>query len=81
MCCKTRNKINVKTMCTIAKVSRSGYYNYLKFKDVVSNKDLKDEVDFAMVKAAYDYKGWKKGARQIKMRIHRDYGVVVFVIN
>ncbi|WP_455684377.1 IS3 family transposase [Thomasclavelia sp.] len=30
-----------------------------------------------MIKAAYEYKSWKKGAKQIKMRIERDYGVII----
>lgn len=42
-----------------------------------SLKDLQDASDFALIKECFDYKGWKKGAVQIKMRLHRDYGVVM----
>ena len=39
--------------------------------------DIKDALDFKMIKEAYDYKSWKKGARQIKYRIYKDYGIVM----
>ncbi len=39
---KKRNKLNVKSMCKIARVSRSGYYNYLKKKESFTDKELQD---------------------------------------
>ena len=59
-------------MCENAEVSRSGYYAYLKRLDIITERDNKDEKDFELIKKAYEYKGWKKGARQIKMRIKKD---------
>ena len=38
----------------------------------ITERDIKDEKDFELIKKAYEYKGWKKGARQIKMRIEND---------
>ena len=64
-------------MCKLAGVSRSGYYNYIKNRNIISDREFKDQFDFMMIKKAYEYKGWKKGARQIKMRIKRDYGVIM----
>ena len=64
-------------MCKLAGVSRSGYYNYIKNRNIISDKEFKDQFDFMMIKNAYEYKGWKKGARQIKMRIKKDYGVIM----
>lgn len=64
-------------MCDIAEVSRSGFYNYLKNKDISSDKELQDEEDFKLILEAYNYKTWKKGAKQIKMRIERSHGVVM----
>ena len=62
-------------MCNIAGVSRSGYYAWIKAKPKRENRDIKDAFAFMYVKAAYDYKTWKKGARQIKYRIKKDYGI------
>lgn len=64
-------------MCKIANVSRSGYYAFTKRLKNPSKKRIQDEMDFQMIKAAYEYKSWKKGVRQIKMRMERDYGVVM----
>lgn len=64
-------------LCGIANVSRNGYYNWLSNKSKRDEKDLNDALDFAYIKKAYDYKSWKKGARQIKMRLKRDYGIVM----
>jgi len=67
----------VSELCEIANVSRSGYYNWLSNKSKRDEKDLNDALDFAYIKKAYDYKTYKKGARQIKMRLKRDYGIVM----
>lgn len=64
-------------MCKIAEVSRSGYYNYLKNKELFTDKALQDSEDYKLIFEAYNYKSWKKGARQIKMRIERDHGIVM----
>lgn len=77
MSIKRNNKLNIDYMCKLAKVSRSGYYSYVKRRSVLATKELQDQLDFAMIKDAYDYKGWKKGARQIKMRIKRKYGITM----
>jgi transposase InsO family protein len=64
-------------MCKLAGVSRSGYYNYVKNRNIITDKEFEDQLSFMMIKNAYEYKGWKKGARQIKMRIKRNYGVIM----
>lgn len=64
-------------MCEIAKVSRSGYYRHIEKRSNKANKELQDELDFKLIKATYEYKSWKKGAVQIKMRIERDYGIIM----
>ncbi len=74
---KRKNKLNIKMMCEYAGVSRSGYYNYVKNLVKLSDKEVKDRLDFMMIENAYNYKTWKKGAKQIKMRIERDYGVTM----
>lgn len=77
MASKKRKKLDIKFMCKYAKVSRSGYYEYCKRRDIISEKDVKDEKDFKLIKGAYEYRSWKKGARQIKMRIEREHSVVM----
>ena len=72
-----KNKLSVLELCNIADVSRSGYYNWIKNKPNRDLKDLNDALDFAYIKKAYDYKTYKKGAKQIKMRLKRDYGIVM----
>ena len=71
------NKLSTSELCAIANVSRSGYYNWIKNKPNRDLKDLNDALDFAYIKKAYDYKTYKKGAKQIKMRLYRDYGIVM----
>ena len=64
-------------MCEIAGVSRSGYYAWLKAAPKRQDRDLKDAFDFKLVKEAYDYKTWKKGARQIKYRLKNDHRIIM----
>ena len=64
-------------MCKLANVSRSGYYSWVKNKPIREDKDIRDAFDFKLIKEAYDYKSWKKGARQIKYRIYKEHGVIM----
>ena len=64
-------------MCKIAGVSRSGYYSYLIMKDKINIRTNQDDIDYQLILNAYHFKGWKKGARQIKMRLERDNNVVM----
>jgi len=64
-------------MCKLAGVSRSGYYAWIKAKPYREDRDLKDAFDFSLIKKAYDYKSWKKGARQIKYRLSKDDHIVM----
>lgn len=61
----------------MASVSKSGYYGYLRRLKYPSDKEYQEQMDFKYIKAAYEYKSWKKGAVQIKMRIQRDYGITM----
>lgn len=77
MLSKPKNKLTVTLMCKIAKVSRSGFYN---FKSQTENKlirELKDLEDFELIKSAYMVKGFKKGAKSIKMTLLNRYGITM----
>jgi transposase InsO family protein len=68
----------VSHLCEVAGVSRQGYYNYFSAKQVERRKDreIKDEDLRDLVLKAYNFKNRKKGARQIKMVLAGQFGVV-----
>jgi hypothetical protein len=76
---KHKEKLNIKWMCEISGVSRSGYYNYVK--NLTSSKYLlkeeKDKEDFDLIMQAYKFKNRHKGARAIKMTLERQYGIIM----
>ena len=53
-------------MCKIAKVSKSGYYKWLKNKDTIT---LNEILDYTLVKDIFFQGKGKKGIRRIKMEI------------
>ena len=63
----------MKELCELAGVSRSGYYRYIsegasQYRVLSEEKDLQD---FALIKQAYDFRGYAKGYRSICMRLTR----------
>ena len=74
------NVLSVKDMCDIAGVSRSGYYRWLDAEAGRQEKEDQDRRDFILIRNAYTYRGYKKGARSIHMRLlHQDPPVVMNV--
>ena len=63
--------MEVKELCRLAGVSRSGYYRYLATAGARADREQKDQADFALIKQAYDYRGYAKGYRSICMRLIR----------
>lgn len=57
----------------MAGVSRSGYYAWLKNKNnpdsYMSKKEIKDQEDFKLILKAYQFRGYDKGSRGIRMRL------------
>ena len=47
-------------LCNCIRVSKSGYYNYLKNENKRIEKDNKDQKDFEWVLKAYKFKKRKK---------------------
>ena len=65
-------------LCEISGVSRSGYYNYFNDKSKVT-RDILDRADELVrdnILKAYNFKGRKKGARQIKMTLEGEFRIV-----
>ena len=60
-------------MCETAGVSRSGFYSYMKNKDVNDSyhnrKEEQDKRDFDLILEVFIYKGYDKGSRGIQMRL------------
>lgn len=56
-------------MCELAGVSRSGYYNWKQHASSRLKKEAQDQIDFALILNAYNYRGYAKGARGIYMRL------------
>ena len=64
-------------LCKITEVSRSGYYNYFSIKSQNSRgqRTKEDEILRVNILKAYNFKGRKKGARQIKMTLESQFKI------
>lgn len=69
MTSRPNNLLNISTLCQIADVSRSGYYNWLASKPLRWQREQKDKEDFGRILEAYHFRGYAKGARSIHMRM------------
>lgn len=63
------NRFTVRELCSIFQVSRSGYYRWLTTVENRRIREQRDADDFALILRAYNYRGYKKGARSIHMRL------------
>ena len=63
------NLLKISTLCEIACVSRSGYYNWCSKEPVRKARDDADRKDFELILEAYRFRGYNKGARGIHMRL------------
>ena len=71
------NLLKISTMCRIAGVSRSGYYNWCASEDVRQAHEDADRKDFDLILEAYRYRGYDKGARGIHMRLLHAPGIIM----
>lgn len=69
MTSRPNNLLNISTLCQIADVSRSGYYNWLASKPLRWQREQNDKEDFGRILEAYHFRGYAKGARSIHMRM------------
>jgi putative transposase len=61
--------LNIKWLCDIAQVSRSGYYAWLKHEEKRNEREKRDRFDFEQILEAYQHRGYDKGSRGIHMRL------------
>ena len=66
---KPDNKLNIKALCEIAGVSRSGYYAWLNSEPSRQMREAQDRADFDQILEAYRFRGYAKGGRSIQMRL------------
>jgi len=78
MTSRDNNLLNIKWLCDIAGVSRSGYYYWLDAEKTRIERELQDESDFKLILEAYKFRGYDKGVRGIHMRLmHQTPSVVM----
>ena len=65
------NRLTISFLCKTAGVSKSGYYRWLSAEESRKQREIKDQDDFALIKKAYEYRGYDKGIRGIQMRLLR----------
>jgi len=63
-------------LCLQAGVSRSGYYNYSNSKKSRNKKEVNDLESKGLILKAFNRRGFKKGARSIRMILENDFNVV-----
>lgn len=63
-------------LCELLNVSCSGYYSYLQAAEVRKEKARLDVEAGELIKRAFHRRGFKKGARSIKMILENEFGVV-----
>ena len=67
--CRDNNLLSISKMCELAKVSRSGYYEWLHAEPYRMEREENDRADFELILEAYKHRGYAKGARSIYMRL------------
>jgi len=63
-------------LCQQAKISRSGYYNYLSSKESLELKEKEDLKTKKIILEAFGKQGYKRGARSIKMNLEKNSNII-----
>ena len=71
----TKNHFSVSHLCAMADVSRSGYYRYLKNKPLQIERNNSDLVARDNILKVFNYRGYKKGSRSVKMILEDSFGI------
>lgn len=72
------NILQIKELCSLAGVSRSGYYRWLNAAETRELREIKDRDDFERILIAYNHRRYSKGARGIYMSLlHNDPPIIM----
>lgn len=63
-------------LCNLLNVSRSGYYSYIQAAETRKERTRQDAEVGAQIKKAFHRRGFKKGARSIKMILENEFDLV-----
>ena len=66
-------KSKIKFLCSQAGISRSGFYNYVNSETNRKSKEAQDLKSKKIILKAFNKRGFKKGARSIKMTLEKDF--------
>lgn len=66
---RASNLLNIKWLCQVAGISRSGYYRWLNAVETRNVQEERDKHDFELILQAYNFRGYAKGSRGIHMRL------------
>jgi transposase InsO family protein len=66
---RDNNLLNISYLCELAGVSRSGFYYWRSREAERLTAEKQDRKDFDLILAAFQYRGYSKGARGIHMRL------------
>lgn len=67
----------VRHLCKISNVSTSGYYRFLKSKDLRLLRESKDIETKNIILKAFNHRGYKKGSRSIKMTLENEFNIKI----
>ena len=76
---RDNNLLKIGTMCRIAGVSRSGYYNWCASVEARRAREDADRNDFELILEAFRFRGYDKGVRGIHMRLLHQPGIIMNV--
>lgn len=65
------NSLDIKALCKLAGVSRSGFYRWKNASEKRAEREKRDYEDFLKIKEAFEFRGYAKGSRGISMRLKR----------
>ena len=60
--------MSITEMCSLAGVSRGGYYYWCNQEEARRQREQADLEDFSLVLEAYKFRGYAKGARSISLK-------------
>jgi len=72
-----KNRLTLTYLLELSGVSKSGYYGFMEQTESKLLREFKDEEDFELILKAYRFKGFNKGAKQLKMTLENNFGAIM----